>query len=188
MKHMLYDLTLPITKDMTINAEAKDYAKLSGHIGTHFDIMDKTFPLEYAIRQALLFDVRTIRDRDIESSDISLDAIEEGMAVLFCTGFLAEKGYGSKEYIKEHPQLSVSLIEALLEKKVSLIIIDATGVRRGKGHTPADQKCADNGAFVIENAANLESILNQKDPFRLYTFPSAFVGFSGIPVRLVADI
>ncbi|MBQ0071254.1 MAG: cyclase family protein, partial [Spirochaetales bacterium] len=143
---------------------------------------------DYAIRKAILFDVRTICGRDIECSDVDLSLVEEGMAVLFSTGFLSEKGYGTKEYIKEHPELSPSLIDALLEKKVSLIIIDATGIRRGKDHTPADQKCADHGAFVIENAANLETLPRDRKIFELYTFPSAFVGFSGVPVRLVAKI
>lgn len=184
---MLYDLTLPITKEMTVNAEDNERKNLSGHIGTHFDIMDKTFPLTYGIRKAVVFSVTSIRDRDISLSDIALDQVEEGMAVLFHTGFLKEKGYGTQPYLKEHPQLSQELIKALLEKKVSLIGIDATGIRRSKEHTPADQLCADHGAFVIENVAHLETLPAHRNSFVLYTFPMHLVGYSGVPVRMVAD-
>lgn len=184
---MFYDLTLPITKDMTVNADGNERKNLSGHIGTHFDIMNKTFPLSYAIRKAIVFQVTAVRNRDIEVSDISLDAVEEGMAVLFHTGFLKEKGYGTQPYLKEHPELSHELIEALLKKKVALIAIDATGIRRSKEHTPADQLCADNGAFVIENVANLETLPKGKDSFTLYTFPMNLVGYSGVPVRMLAE-
>ena len=52
------------------------------------------------------------------------------------TGFIEEEGYGSRKYFTEHPQLSNALLEALLEKKVSIIGVDFAGVRRGKEHTP----------------------------------------------------
>ena len=52
---MLLDLTLPITPAMWQEAkELKDPA-LEGHIGTHFDVMDKEFPLEYTSRKGVVF-------------------------------------------------------------------------------------------------------------------------------------
>ncbi len=37
-----------------------------GHIGTHFDAMDKEFPLEYTQRNGIVFDVSHVINRDIQ--------------------------------------------------------------------------------------------------------------------------
>jgi len=185
---MLIDLTLPVTPAMARDAEGNTTHLLFGHLGTHFDIMDRTFPLEYTERPGIAFDVSHIRDRDIESSDIDLAAVEAEMFVAFHTGHLARTGYGTDAYRHEHPQLSDALIDALLEKRVSIIGIDAAGIRRGKEHTPTDQRCADRSTFVVENLTNLSDVLRQGGRFTVCTYPMHFTGLSGLPCRVIAKI
>ena len=177
---MKIDLTLPI------RGEDLERGSRHGHIGTHFDGMKKDFPLEYSVRKAVLFDVSKVWDRDIGTEDVDLSLIEEGMAILFRSGFMKEKGYGSDEYRHDHPQLSVSLLDELIIKKVSLILLDFAGVRRGSEHTPMDQYLADRGTFVVENLVHTEDI-PEREALTLYTFPLAVSDLPGIPCRVIAE-
>ena len=158
---MLVDITIKITPKMTKDAQGNLKKALVGHLGTHFDVMNKEFPLEYVRRQAVVFDVSGVSDRDIEISDIDLNAVEKDMFVAFHTGYIDRVEYGSKEYFTSHPSLSVELIEALLKKSVSIIGVDCAGVRNGKEHTPMDQHCADHGVFIVENLCNLDKVIGR---------------------------
>lgn len=121
---MLIDVTLKITPKMVKDAQGNEKKSLVGHLGTHFDVMNKEFPLEYTKRTALVFDVSKVTNREIDISDIDLTAVRSDMFVAFYTGFIDKEGYGGKVYFSEHPQLSNELIDALLEKKyLSLVSI-----------------------------------------------------------------
>lgn len=185
---MLIDITLKITLEMTADAQGNEKKTLTGHLGTHFDVMDKEFPLEYTERNGVVFNVSHIADRDIDVSDIDMEAVARDMFVAFYTGFVERKGYGGRSYFKEHPQLSHGLIDALLDKGVSLIGIDFAGVRRGKEHTPADQRCADGGVFIIENLCNLKSVLDAGGRFTACTYPMNCAGMTGLPCRVIARV
>ena len=185
---MKIDITLKITPQMVTDAQGNEKKAFVGHLGTHFDVMNKEFPLEYTERNGIVFDVRGIRDRDIEILDIDISRVEKNMFVAFYTGFIDEKAYGTKTYFKEHPQLSVELIEALLQKHISIIGVDFAGVRRGKEHTPMDQHCADHGVFIVENLCNLGSVLKSGDTFIANTYPMNYAEMTGLPCRVVADI
>lgn len=185
---MFIDITLKITLKMVTDAQGNEKKALMGHLGTHFDIMNKEFPLEYLEREAIAFDVSHIEKRDIEITDIDLEKVKEKMFVAFYTGFIEEEGYGSHTYFTEHPQLSRGLIEALIKKGISIIGIDFAGIRQGKEHTPADQYCADNGVFVIENLCNLLEILKHGTHFHAYTSPMNFTDMTGLPCRVIAKI
>ena len=106
------------------------------------------------------------------------------MFVGFCTGYLEKTGYGTPEYHKNHPVLSYELIDALIERKVSIIGIDFAGVRRGKEHTPADQHCADHGVFIVENLTGLDQVIGESV---ISTFPMNYAGLSGLPCRVIAE-
>ena len=181
---MKLDITLCITPDM-LRGDSKAPA---GHLGTHFDVMDKAFPLDYTCRRGIVFDVGHIEGRDIDIADVPLQLVEQDMFVAFRTAFGEEEPYGTVRYQKEHPQLSEALIDALLEKKISIIGVDFAGIRRGKEHIPADQLCADRGVFVIENLRNLGEILNRGGSFTAHTYPLNCVGMTGIPCRVIAEI
>lgn len=185
---MLIDLTQKITPEMAAKAGGSEKKTLFGHLGTHFDVMDKTFPLEYTCRTGIVFDVRGIEDRDIQVSDVELAAVKSEMFVAFCTGFIEEVGYGGDMYFRRHPQLSHELIERLVETGVSLIGVDFAGIRRGKEHTPKDQYCADRGVFVIENLCNLKQVLDAGGRFIARTFPMHWEGMTGLPCRVVAEV
>ena len=47
---MFIELTTKITPKMVKDAEGNEKKSLSGHLGTHFDVMNKEFPLEYLSR------------------------------------------------------------------------------------------------------------------------------------------
>ena len=148
---MKIDITLKITPKMAADAQGNEKKAFVGHLGTHFDVMNKEFPLEYTERNGIVFDVSNVKDRDITVADIDISRVTKDMFVAFYTGFIEKEGYGTKKYFTEHPQLSNELIDALLQKNVSIIGVDFAGVRRGKEHTPMDQHCADRGVFIVEN-------------------------------------
>ena len=187
---MLIDLSLRVTKEhMKI---AMDYGKMEhlGHLGTHFDVMDKEFPLEYTSREAIVFDVSDVEDRDIEISDIDINKVKEGMFVAFYTDIINKLEYATKEYFEGNRNLSKDLITELVKRGASIIAIDCCGIRAGKEHDLADQYCADHNTFVVENLCNLEKVLNgEKDKlFKVNTYPIKFVDITGLPCRVIAEL
>lgn len=185
---MLIDITLKITPQMIKESPSNGNKALTGHLGTHFDVMDKEFPLAYTRRDGIVFDVSSVRGRDIGTADLEIGEIRQDMFVAFYTGFLEEVGYGSKPYFAEHPQLSDELIDILLDKGVSIIGVDCAGIRRGKEHTPKDQYCADRDTFVIENLCNLKAVIDGGRAFCAHTYPMNYTGMTGLPCRVIAEI
>lgn len=184
---MLIDLSLKVTKEHM--KKAMDYGKMEhlGHLGTHFDVMDKEFPLEYTSRDAIVFDVSKVENRDVEISDIDITKVKEGMFVAFYTSVINKLEYASEEYFNGNKNLSKDLIKELVAKEVSIIGIDCSGIRDGKEHDLADQYCADHNAFVVENLCNLEKILNGENYklFKANTYPINFVDITGLPCRVL---
>lgn len=185
---MLIDITLKLNPQIADNAPGNRDNVLAGHMGTHFDVMDREFPLEYTRRPGILFNVSHVTDREIGCADMDLNRVGKGMFVAFRTGFIERIGYGTKTYYAEHPELSVELIEALLDRGVSIIALDFAGVRRGKEHTPMDRRCAERGTFVVENLCNLQAVLDQKDTFVAHTYPLSYDGITGLPCRVIAEV
>jgi len=185
---MKIDVTLNMNPDMVKKDQQTGKAELTGHLGTHFDVMNKVFPLDYTCRAAVVFDVSSVGEREISLEDVDISRVEPDMFVAFYTGFIEAAGYGTCRYQKEHPQLTQALIKALVERGVSIIGIDFAGVRRGKEHTPMDQYCADNGVFVVENLCNLKAVLACTDTPVMHTYPMSFSGVSGLPCRVMAEV
>ena len=187
---MKTDLTICLDKEMLNTLSTHGEEKLIGHWGTHFDVMDKEFPLEYCQRKGILFDLKApFADRELEPADVPMELVEKDMFVCFYSGYTEDHVYGEDGYFKNHPQLSHALIKALLEKGVSIIGVDFPGVRRGAEHTPADQLCADHGVFIIENLCNLSSLLNGKMhcTFTAHTYPLHMQGLTGLPCRVIGE-
>lgn len=185
---MKIDVTLKITPNMLKDAPGNENKALVGHVGTHFDVMNKEFPLDYTQRSVVVFDVSSVKNRDIDVTDIELDKVTSDMFVAFYTGFIETEAYGTQRYFKEHPQLSNELIEALLKKNISIIGVDCAGIRRGKEHTPIDQYCADRGVFVIENLCNLKTVVDTSGPVVAHTYPINYTGITGLPCRVVMEV
>lgn len=193
---MKIDLTVTVTEDirksladMTAAAQIPPYVQF-GHLGTHFDVMDKKFPLENTERRGILFDVSHVKEREIDISDITLNKVAEHDFVMFYTGCLKENTFGTPKYLQTPLELSNALITALLNKKVSMIGIDFPGIRKPAEHPQADQYCADHGVFVIENLANLDELLAaaKGQPFLAHTYPVNYEGLTGLPCRVVAEV
>ncbi len=187
---MNIDITLRVTPKMV--AESQGYEKMvfTGHLGTHFDVMNKVFPLEYTEREGIVFDVSACEQSEIKASDIDVSLVREGMFIAFYSSFIEKVGYGNHRYFTEHPFLSMDLIECLISKDISIIGVDFAGIRRGKEHPKADQRCADNDVFVVENLYNLFSILKGKSyaHFMAKTYPMNFADMTGLPCRVIAEI
>ncbi|MDD2959768.1 MAG: cyclase family protein [Lachnospiraceae bacterium] len=182
---MLQDITVRITPKMVTDAQGNEKKALTGHLGTHFDVMNKEFPLEFTERKAVVFDVSRVKEREIGLSDIDTTKIKQDMFIAFYSGFIEAEAYGSQRYFKEHPRLSMELIDYMLEKKVSIIGVDFAGVRRGAEHTPTDQRCADQGVFIVENLCNLASLCKMED-ITIGTYPMNYTDMTGLPCRVVA--
>ena len=185
---MLIDLTLKLTREMLCDAVMNENNALVGHAGTHFDVMDKEFPLDYTERNGIVFDVRHVCGREIECADIDLNTVEKDMFVTFYTGYSEKVAYAEPGYFTEHPQLSYDLINALLHKGISIIGLDFAGIRRTPEHIPADQRCADRGVFVIENICNLKDVLAQGSRFIACTYPLHCAELTGLPCRVIAKL
>lgn len=185
---MLIDISLKITAEMLIWAKEKEKPSLLGHLGTHFDAMDEAFPLEYTKRKGIVFDVSFIGQGEIECGHIALSEVEKDMFVAFYSGYIEQVPYGEKGYFSQHPTLSKELIDALLERGVSVIGLDFAGVRRGEEHTPTDAYCAERGTFIVENLVNLKSVLEKGGRFTAHTYPLNFSGITGMPCRVIAEL
>ncbi len=184
------DLTMEIDESRWSEALEKRKMSAFGHLGTHLDVMNKDFPLENSVLTGRIIDVSLVRGRDVEIADIGLANVSAGEFVLFYSGFAKEAGYGTEEYRKNHPQLSLSLIGYLIERKARMIGIDAAGMRRGSEHASTDQFCADNGVFVVENLVNLDVLYAGagKKTCTVFTFPLRLKGATGLPCRVVAEL
>ncbi len=179
---MYTDLTIKITGELITQASGSERKTLKGHLGTHFDVMNREFPLEYLERKGYIFDAEG--KMEIGCNDIDLSRIEKDMFIGFHTGFIEKTGYGTDRYFHEHPVLTRELIELLVDRHVSIIGIDFAGVRRHEEHTPTDQYCADHGVFIVENLCNLKEV-SDKD-ISVLTFPMNYGNSSGLPCRVVA--
>lgn len=188
--YMKIDITLRVTPKMVTDAQNNLKKAFTGHLGTHFDVMNKVFPLEYTELEGIVFDIQSKGLEEVTTNDVNLNLVEEGMFVAFHSGFIESEGYGGARYFREHPAISMDLIRALLDKRVALIGIDFSGLRLGAEHTPTDQLCADHGTFVIENLCNLALVLGgaQYAKAHFHTYPMKFEGMTGLPCRVVAEI
>ena len=76
---MKIDITLKITPKMVTDAQGNEKKSLVGHLGTHFDVMNKEFPLEYTERKGIVFDVSSVENRDIDITDIDMNKVIKNM-------------------------------------------------------------------------------------------------------------
>ena len=90
---MMIDLTVEVTPKAAADAQGNEKKALTGHLGTHFDAMEREFPLEYVIRTGLVLDDSQVSGRDIKSEDIELERVERGRCVASSTGMLEQTEY-----------------------------------------------------------------------------------------------
>lgn len=163
--------------------------QMEGHIGTHFDVMDKEFPLDSFKTPGKLVDISGIRGREIEISDMAQIEINAGDTVILFTGYMEELGYENRMYWKRSADLSDAAVSYLIAKRIRLIAVDAAGAQRPSKHQRVDQRCADNGIFIVENLANVNALAAYPNaPFTVYTAPLKRSGLTGLPCRVIVDM
>ena len=190
---MKIDLTYTLTRakidDWASKISDRDKALAStGHLGTHFDVMGKEFPLEFTESRGIVFDVSSAGVGEIAVNDVDIDKIQAGDFVLLRTGVSEKYDYGTDDYNTFFLQLSWQLIEALTDKKIRMIGVDMRGIRKGDEHNKADNFCAQRGVFVVEHLVNLDKLLEYKDKnLTIHIYPVNLRGFSGLPSRVIAE-
>lgn len=190
---MKIDLTYRLCRkqlDAFITMRGTEGVSRFGHFGTHFDIQDKQFPLDYTERAGIVFDVGEAFGRDITVNDIDASLIEPSSFVLIRTSMIERVPYGSDAYFTDHPQLEQRLIERIVAAGPSMIGLDMAGIRRGAQHAVADRFCADHDTFIVENLVNLDAVVaaaRSNRSFLVHTYPLNLEGFSGLPSRVVAE-
>lgn len=184
---MYLDLTTLVAENSPLLqwAKAQDNPHMAmGHIGTHLDTYEKSeIPLDYFKSEGILFDVRGSSEADLQ--EVELEMIRPGDFVIFRTGRMEKVSYSEPGYFENHPQLSHSLIEKLLEKHVHFIGVDCPGIRQHKEHEEADRLCEKCGVYVIENLKNLEHIPAQR--FTVYTMWLDDAVMTGLRCRVIVE-
>lgn len=84
-----------------------------------------------------------------------------------------------------HPEISIEVIEYLVDKKVNMVGIDALGIGAGRNHGIIDVFLGKHGAYAIENLTNLDKI-PEKD-FRVYCLPMKIEGLDAFPARILVE-
>ncbi len=69
---MYINLTLEIIPEIREKVQTNQDRTIGGHLGTHFDVMDKKLPLEFIEWKGIVLDVSNIRNREININDIKL--------------------------------------------------------------------------------------------------------------------
>jgi kynurenine formamidase len=193
---MKIDLSVPVSQEILDKLSAfsksrNDGIDRFGHMGTHLDLMDKTFDIDRNETPGVVFDVSAIKDREIRPEDVDLSKVREGDFVVFHTGALDDFGYGNGDYFRlEAPQLSYALIDGLMDRKAAFIGVDMGGARKVAEHRRVDEYCAERGTFIVENLANLERLsrLAKDGRFEARIYPLNLAGATGLPCRVVAEV
>jgi kynurenine formamidase len=168
---------------------ARPEYQMEGHVGTHFDVMDKEFPISSFKTSGRLVDISGIRAREVDVSDLVPSKIEAGDTVIFYTGYMNEFGYESPMYWKRSAELSDAAVSYLISRQIRLIAVDAAGAQKPTKHQKVDKLCADNGIFIVENLDNLKALIAHRNvPFTVYTAPLKRSGLTGLPCRVIVEI
>ena len=152
------------------------------NMGTHIDVMNTDVIIEF-ISEGVKFDVSNITDRAIKLDDLELSRIKEGVYVLFQTNW--DEYLDDDEKYSNHPEISMEVIEYLVDKKVNMIGIDTLGLGLRRNHGTIDEYLAKNKIYGIENLANLKSI--PEENFKVYCFPIKVEGLDALPARLLVE-
>lgn len=170
---VMVDISLKLEKDNHVwNWLKSQENKLiaAGHIGTHIDVYNKSeVPETYMKSRGVIVDcTQYALDQEIGMEAIQDSVINKGDFVIFKTDIGAKYPYGSDMYIKNHYQLSLALIDYLIDRKVHFIGIDCAGLRRGKQHFEVDVKCEDSNVYVVENL-DLSKVTAYNQEIAIYT-------------------
>lgn len=203
----VYDITLPIHKDMlvwegdekvsiqNVATVRKDGVALSqfllgSHTGTHVDApshfiengdtLDK-IPLEKFIGKCQVLDLTNLDHQEIQVSDLSKINIKKGDRILFKTGNFRLL-FGSV-FPKEYISLSLEAAEYLVEKGVVLVGMDFLGIeKKGNPGHPVHKALLSKGIVNVEGL-NLENV--PAGDYEMICLPMHVIGVDGAPARVI---
>ncbi len=167
--------------------------RLGSHSGTHLDAPRHRFadgsgidaiPLAQLIRPGLVIDARGhAANAPIEPTILTGHDLWPGMALVIRTGW--EDYWGEERYF-HHPYLSNALAQALVNRQIALVAIDALSVDSSvSGHDDAHVTLLGAGIVIAENLCNLAALT----PGQRYTFaflPIAIANGDAAPARALA--
>jgi kynurenine formamidase len=204
--HTLFDLSHPIIDRMTvypgdeparlekINDFARDgfnnFRFTSGmHAGTHIDgpmhmtkpgsFIDE-LPLERFIGTGCLLNAVGIKV--ISCTPKFTSAIVPESIVLIYTGF--EKQFGSEEYYRDHPIISMELAQLFVKQRIKMVCLDSPSP--DKHPHDIHSYLLKNNVLIAENLTGMEKLLTVKK-FEIIAFPLRIHADSS-PARIVARI
>ncbi len=117
------------------------------------------------------------------------DLIKEQSIVLLNTGWGNKRKNWDKTYCNDWPYVTGELAEYLAKKNIKGCGIDCLSVGgwyEGTGR-PCHETFLSNGIWALEEVYFPDEIMKQKT-CHLYAFPIKLQGFSGAPVRAVAEV
>lgn len=155
------------------------------NMGTHIDVMASGVFLENErlIGEGIKFDVSHITDRAVELSDLNLSLVKEGVFVFFQTNW--DLYFEDEEKYNNHPEISMEVMEFLVQQKINMIGIDTLGLGVGRNHGLIDVYLGKHQAYAIENLANLREI--PESGFKVYCLPMKIEGIDALPARLLVE-
>ena len=207
------DTAFHCTQHLTVAKDGFAVRKLelSSHVGTHVDAPSHRFDhlssidqfsLSHFIRPALVIDVSGKAPRQpITTDDIAeyQERIENGMAVLFMTGWSQYWTAGGSKYF-DSPWLEPAVAQRLVDLGVAILGIDTMSPDQMPKKTDAGTEeygvdvhniVLGAGRIIAENLANLESLKKMQDDsphakIIVSLVPHNIVGCDGSPVRAYA--
>ena len=159
---------------------------VSAHTATHVDLVfaGRQMDPERMIGNGKLIDVSQLPGSEILLADVEHQVdLERGDFVFFRTDW---SRFAGTEHYRDHPELSLEVLEWLIAKEVNAVGIDALGLAQGRGHGEHDRLLARHDILVIENLANLSAI--PQNHFKVYCFPLKIDNTDAIPARVVVEI
>ncbi len=203
---MIYDLTQTISEDLPVypgdpgvKLEAvggvaevgflDHLLTMDTHNGTHIDapahmIADgkglKYYGVERFVRKGICIDARAGFTAENIAQAIQRAGLEEGLAVLFYSG--ASDYFHEERYWHDYPVLGEDAIQALIDKRVSMIGIDAGSFDNGEDF-PVHKALLGVDILLIENLTGLAPLVGKT--FDLYALPLK-LETDGAPARAIA--
>lgn len=201
---MIYDLTHAISEELPVypgdpnvklepvggieQAGFLDHLlTMDTHNGTHIDAPAhmiaggkelKAYSIDQFIKNAVCIDAAKGCDAETIASAIN----EEGLAVLFCTG--ASNYFYEERYWREYPVLDAACIKVLIDKKVSMVGVDAGSFDKAADF-PVHRALLGAGILLIENLTGLAPLAGKT--FDLYALPLKLEK-DGAPARVIAVV
>lgn len=110
---------------------------------------------------------------------MDLSRVKEGAYVFFQTSW--DEYFKDEEKYNNHPEVSMEVIEYLVDKKVNMIGIDTLGLGIRRNYGLIDVYLDKNKTYAI----NLENI--PEENFKVYCFPMKVEGLDDPPARILVE-